>query len=85
MLHSYISRLLGASIPVSASGAGYRLEPAACDLDAAAFRALARQAQAAQAAGNVTAACQAYADALALWRGDPLCAGQSGAQRAASA
>ncbi len=74
MLQSYISRLrrvLGPGAPIRAGGNGYRLEPAS-ELDLRAFDALVRRAREAQAVGELTTACQAYADALALWRGDPL-------------
>jgi tetratricopeptide (TPR) repeat protein len=53
------------------AGNGYRLEPA-CELDLRSFDALVRRARETHAAGDLTTACQAYADALALWRGDPL-------------
>ncbi len=75
MLLSYISRLrrlLGPGGPVRTTGNGYRLEPAACELDLLIFGGLVRHAQKAQAAGELATACQAYADAIALWRGDPL-------------
>jgi tetratricopeptide (TPR) repeat protein/DNA-binding SARP family transcriptional activator/DNA-binding XRE family transcriptional regulator len=75
MVQTYISRLrrsLWPCGPVGTAGKGYRLEPVTCELDLRTFGALARHAQQAQAAGELTAACQAYADALALWRGDPL-------------
>jgi DNA-binding SARP family transcriptional activator len=75
MVLSYISRLrrlLGPDGPIRTVGNGYRLEPAACELDVHTFGALVRRAQEAQAAGELTTACQAYADALSLWRGDPL-------------
>jgi DNA-binding SARP family transcriptional activator/tetratricopeptide (TPR) repeat protein/transcriptional regulator with XRE-family HTH domain len=75
MLQSYISRLrrlLGPASPVRAVDNRYLLEPAACELDLRTFGALVRRASQAQAAGELTTACQAYADALALWRGDPL-------------
>jgi DNA-binding SARP family transcriptional activator/tetratricopeptide (TPR) repeat protein/DNA-binding XRE family transcriptional regulator len=74
MVHSYISRLrrlLGPG-PVGKSGNGYRLETAACELDLRTFAVLVRRAGEARAAGELTTACQAYADALALWQGDPL-------------
>jgi DNA-binding SARP family transcriptional activator len=75
MVLSYISRLrrlLGPGGPVCTVGNGYRLEPAACELDVHTFGALVRHAQEAQAAGELPTACQAYSDALTLWRGDPL-------------
>ncbi len=75
MVQTYISRLrraLRPGGPAGTAGKGYRLEPVACELDLRAFGALVRQAREAQAAGELTAACQAYAEALALWRGDPL-------------
>jgi DNA-binding SARP family transcriptional activator/tetratricopeptide (TPR) repeat protein/DNA-binding XRE family transcriptional regulator len=75
MVQSYISRLrrlLGPGHSIGTAGNGYRLEPAACDLDLRTVGALVRCAQEAQAAGKPATACRAYADALALWRGDPL-------------
>jgi DNA-binding SARP family transcriptional activator/tetratricopeptide (TPR) repeat protein/DNA-binding XRE family transcriptional regulator len=75
MLQSYISRLrrlLGPGRIVLTVGSAYLLQPAACELDLREFDALVRRARKARAAGDLTAACHAYADALALWRGDPL-------------
>jgi DNA-binding SARP family transcriptional activator/Tfp pilus assembly protein PilF len=75
MLHSYISRLrrlLGPGGPVGIPGNGYRLEHAASELDLRTFGALIRGAQKARAEDELTTACQAYGDALALWRGEPL-------------
>jgi DNA-binding SARP family transcriptional activator/Tfp pilus assembly protein PilF/DNA-binding XRE family transcriptional regulator len=75
MVQSYISRLrrlLGPGGPVGTAGNGYRVEPAACELDLSIFGELVRRARQAQVAGELTTACQAYADALALWRGEPL-------------
>ncbi len=75
MVQSYISRLrrlLGPGGPAGMVGHGYRLQSAACQLDVRAFGALVLRAKKAQAAGELTMACQAYADALALWQGEPL-------------
>jgi DNA-binding SARP family transcriptional activator/tetratricopeptide (TPR) repeat protein/DNA-binding XRE family transcriptional regulator len=75
MVQSYISRLrrvLGPGGPVGTAGNGYRLEPADCEVDLRAFGALVGRGREARAAGVPSTACQAYADALALWRGDPL-------------
>jgi DNA-binding SARP family transcriptional activator/Flp pilus assembly protein TadD/DNA-binding XRE family transcriptional regulator len=75
MMQSYVSRLrrvLGPGCPVGKTSSGYRLEPTTCDLDLTAFEALVSQARQAHAAGDFERACQAYADALALWRGEPL-------------
>lgn len=75
MVQSYISRLrraLGPGGPVGPAAHGYRFEPAACDLDLSVFGTLVGRARESQAAGDLTTACQAYADALALWRGEPL-------------
>ena len=75
MLQSYVSRLrrlLGPVRVVRTVGSGYLLEPGACELDLRAFGTLVRCAEEMRAAGELTTACQAYADALALWRGDPM-------------
>jgi DNA-binding SARP family transcriptional activator/DNA-binding XRE family transcriptional regulator len=78
MIHSYVSRLrhaLGGSGPegpVVAVAAGYRLDAGACGLDHVAFAGLVSQGKDAHAAVDQAAACEAYARALALWRGDPL-------------
>jgi DNA-binding SARP family transcriptional activator/Tfp pilus assembly protein PilF len=75
MVQSYISRLrwlLGPGGPLAPAGNGYQLQPAACELDLLAFAALVRRAADARAAGELAVACEAYAGALALWRGDPL-------------
>jgi DNA-binding SARP family transcriptional activator/tetratricopeptide (TPR) repeat protein len=78
MVHSYVSRLrhaLGGSGregPVVAVPAGYRLDSGACELDHVAFAGLVSQARDAQAAADSAAACEAYARALGLWRGEPL-------------
>ncbi len=75
MVQAYISRLrrlLGPGCPVRKISNGYQLEPAACELDLTAFDALVARAARTRAAGDLGQACHAYADALALWRGDPL-------------
>jgi len=78
MVQSYISRLRcllgggGGGELVVAVAAGYQLRVAACDLDHVTFAALAGRARGAHAAGDLLAACEAYARALALWRGEPL-------------
>jgi DNA-binding SARP family transcriptional activator len=48
---------------------GYRLDPTAVVLDLSAYR---RGVRAARSAPDRAAACARYAEALALWRGDPL-------------
>lgn len=82
MIQSYISRLRqllgpggqprGQDSPVIAVAAGYRLCDTTCKIDLVAFGRLARRARDARAAGDFAAACARYADALALWRGEPL-------------
>jgi DNA-binding SARP family transcriptional activator/tetratricopeptide (TPR) repeat protein/DNA-binding XRE family transcriptional regulator len=74
MVQSYISRLrarLGPLLPMTA-GNGYRLELAACELDLVDFATLIRRARDAEADGELTLSSQLYAEALELWRGDPL-------------
>ncbi|HEY5360643.1 MAG TPA: BTAD domain-containing putative transcriptional regulator [Streptosporangiaceae bacterium] len=84
MIQSYVSRLrrwldpgaMGARSGglLAAAVGGYRLRDAACELDHVTFAALADHAQTARSAGDLAAACDAYARALALWRGEPLAA-----------
>jgi DNA-binding SARP family transcriptional activator/Flp pilus assembly protein TadD len=74
MVQSYISRLRRLLGPVCllTAGSGYRLQPLACDLDLVTFERLVQCALDARAAGKLEVACEAYEEALALWRGDPL-------------
>jgi DNA-binding SARP family transcriptional activator/Tfp pilus assembly protein PilF/DNA-binding XRE family transcriptional regulator len=82
MIQSYISRLRqllnpGGPAPARggllvAAGGGYQLQAAGCELDHVTFAALVGRARDAQAAGDLAAACEAYARALALWRDEPL-------------
>ena len=53
------------------SGTSYRLRATTDQLDLLAFRQLAADARAAAAAGEPGAACDAYEQALGLWRGEP--------------
>ena len=53
------------------AGTSYRLRVTADQLDLLAFRQLAAGARAAAAAGEPGAACDAYEQALGLWRGEP--------------
>jgi DNA-binding SARP family transcriptional activator len=74
MVQAYIGRLrrlLDPAGPVPAAG-GYQLRAAGCVLDLVGFAALVRRGREAQAAANYSAACAAYSDGLAMWRGDPL-------------
>lgn len=74
-LQSLVSRLrraLGAAGLVAQEPRGYRLVVDAADVDAWCLRVEVDRGDAALAAGDLTAAAQAYAAALALWRGEPL-------------
>jgi DNA-binding SARP family transcriptional activator len=53
-------------------GIGYRLRADAGQLDLIAFERLASQAQTARRSGDLALACEAYSEALGLWRGEPL-------------
>ncbi|HEV3292857.1 MAG TPA: BTAD domain-containing putative transcriptional regulator, partial [Streptosporangiaceae bacterium] len=76
LVQAHVSRLRRALDPGGRSGlleqgpAGYRLCTGAGELDAAAFAELAGRAGAA-ASGDTAAACELYAQALGLWRGEP--------------
>ncbi len=78
MIRAYVRRLrylLGGDGPdtiLVATAGSYRLNAAACDLDQVAFATLASCARDSHGSGDLTAACQAYARALELWRGEPL-------------
>jgi DNA-binding SARP family transcriptional activator/tetratricopeptide (TPR) repeat protein len=78
MVQSYVSRLrylLGGGGPgglLVAVASGYRLQAAACELDQVTFAALVSRARDSHAAADFPEACDAYAGALALWRGEPL-------------
>jgi DNA-binding SARP family transcriptional activator len=54
------------------SGTRYRLHAEAGQLDLVAFGQLTARAQAARRAGDIALACEVYAEALGLWRGEPL-------------
>jgi len=74
MVQSYISRLrslLGPVCPMTGRN-GYRLEVAACELDLFSFGTLIRRARDFETAGELAVSSQMYAEALELWRGDPL-------------
>jgi DNA-binding SARP family transcriptional activator len=53
-------------------GNGYRLEAAACELDLVSFATLIRRARDVETSGELAVSSQMYAEALELWRGDPL-------------
>jgi tetratricopeptide (TPR) repeat protein len=53
-------------------GASYRLRATAGELDLLAFRQMTDRARAVRSAGDATAACELYENALDLWRGEPL-------------
>ena len=74
MVQSYISRLrslLGPVCPITGRN-GYRLEVAACELDVVSFATLIRRARDFEKATELAVSSQMYAEALELWRGDPL-------------
>jgi len=81
LLQTYVSRLRRALDPgrpprdphglLVSAGTSYRLRVTADQLDLLAFRQLAADARAAAAAGEPGAACDAYEQALGLWRGEP--------------
>ena len=74
MVQSYISRLrslLGPVCPMTGRN-GYRLEAAACELDVVSFATLIRRARDFETAGELAVSSQMYAEALELWRGEPL-------------
>jgi DNA-binding SARP family transcriptional activator/DNA-binding XRE family transcriptional regulator len=54
------------------AGTRYRLHAGAAQLDLIGFGQLADRAQAARRRGDFAAACERYAQALSLWRGEPL-------------
>ncbi|MBB3326170.1 BTAD domain-containing putative transcriptional regulator [Microlunatus antarcticus] len=74
-LQSLVSRLrraLGDAAPVVQEPSGYRLVLAASDVDTDRLRTAVVRGDAAQAAGELGPAARAYAEALALGRGEPL-------------
>jgi DNA-binding SARP family transcriptional activator len=81
LLQTYVSRVRRALDPgrpprdpqglLVSAGTSYRLRVTADQLDLLAFRQLAASARAAAAAGEPGAACDAYEQALELWRGEP--------------
>lgn len=78
MIQSYVSRLRqalggdGMDRPLVSVTVGYRLDAEACELDHVAFAELLGQARDASTAADTAKACDAYARALGLWRGEPL-------------
>jgi DNA-binding SARP family transcriptional activator len=54
------------------AGTRYRLHAGAAQLDLISFEQLVGRAQAARRLGDFAAACERYAQALSLWRGEPL-------------
>src|SRR6266545_4321951 len=83
LVHTYVSGLRKALAaendqPLVAGGSGYRLAAGRTYLDLVAFDEAVGEARRLRAEGALTAAAEAYADALRLWRGDPL-GGVSGA------
>jgi DNA-binding SARP family transcriptional activator len=70
-----LRRLLGpgqTGSPVRTVGASYLLDVAASELDVVEFGGLASRADDARAVGEYRMACELYARALDLWRGEPL-------------
>jgi DNA-binding SARP family transcriptional activator/transcriptional regulator with XRE-family HTH domain len=82
MIQSYVSalrRVLDPAHPargrdglIVSAGSGYRLSTGGIELDLDVFHELVARGRAASEAGDAAACCRAYADALALWRGEPL-------------
>lgn len=80
LVQTYIGRLRRALTPPGAPGratllsspGGYRLQLADDQVDLAEFRSLVGQARRLRAAGDTAGACDRYARALALWRGQPV-------------
>jgi DNA-binding SARP family transcriptional activator len=82
MIQSYVSRLRRLLAPgqsaclrgglLISTGTSYRLRVTADELDQLAFSNLATCADKARAAGDVAVACEGYARALGMWRGEPL-------------
>jgi len=81
LLQTYVSRLRRVLDPgrpprdprgvLVSAGTSYRLRATADQLDLLAFQQLAAGARAAAGAGEPGAACDAYEQALGLWRGEP--------------
>src|SRR5215470_9363209 len=81
LLQTYVSRVRRVLDPgrpprdpqglLVSAGTSYRLRVTAEQLDLLAFQQLAADARAAAAAGEPDAACDAYEQALGLWRGEP--------------
>ena len=82
VVQAHISRLRRALDPAQqpaapgvllvCAGGGYRLQAAAGQLDLLAFRQLAARARTACAAGDLGSSCDLFAQAISLWRDDPL-------------
>ncbi len=81
MIHSYVSRLRHLLDPgrsqardglVVSTGTSYRLAAGSGQLDLIAFGHLADDARDARLSGDLALACDLYARALGLWRGEPL-------------
>ncbi|NNH70173.1 helix-turn-helix domain-containing protein [Nocardia uniformis] len=58
--------------PIPATRTGYQLTVSEYQHDLLAFRRLVTRARHARGDGDLDAACDLFADAIALWRGDPL-------------
>jgi YVTN family beta-propeller protein len=75
LVHEYVSRIRGAfgdGSLIATRAPGYVVERDACELDAALFGKLVREARSAVAVDDLADALKAFDEALALWRGDTL-------------
>jgi DNA-binding SARP family transcriptional activator len=82
LVQAYVSRLRRALVPggtarpgralIASVGASYRFQAQPGELDLIQFSQAARAAARAARAGDLTAACERYEQALRLWRGWPL-------------
>src|SRR5262249_20274538 len=75
LVHEYVSRIRGAlgdGSLIATRAPGYVVERDACELDAALFGKLVREARSAVAAHDLADALKTFDEALGLWRGDAL-------------
>ncbi|GAA4567912.1 AfsR/SARP family transcriptional regulator [Planotetraspora kaengkrachanensis] len=71
-LVSRLRRALPPGIPLELLPTGYRLDVPAADVDVRLFEHLTSEGRRCRDAGDLTAACDLFDQALRLWRGDPL-------------